>query len=133
MNESDEKLLEDRKAERALHARGLVRVKTYVANLAVQLGIPVERGPKIKGAETDRGLFVPVWFEWHVERFPHNDINQRKRLEIVEELKTRPHAQYILLIEAQMAGGTLYDPCGDIATEAALTLLKEEHGDTLNE
>ncbi len=129
---TDEERLKNRKAERALHARGLVRVRTYVANLALQHGIKPESGPRIEGAKTDRGLYVPAWFEWHVERFPQNSINQRKRLEIVEELKNRPHAQFILLIEAQMAGGTLYDPCGDLATEAALTLLREEHGDELD-
>lgn len=130
---TDEEKLEDRRKERALHARGLVRVSAYLANLAIQADVPVERGPKIQGNRLDPGVYVPVWLEWHLQRFPQNSIPQSKRLEILQALGENPQAQYLLLIEAQLVGGTLYDPSGDIATEAALKLLKEKHGEVLED
>ena len=123
---TDEQKLEDRREERALHAQGLVRVPTYLANLAIQCDIPVERGPRIRESKTDQGCYVPVWLEWHLIRFPQNKIPQRRRLEVVARLRDDHKARYLMLVEAQLAGGTLYDPSGDIATEAALHLLKKE-------
>ena len=131
---TDEERLEDRKKERELHARGLVRVSAYLANLAIKCDIPIVRGPKIQSQTVrDPGIYVPVWLEWHLQRFPQNEIQQSKRLEIVKALSENHRARHMLLIEAQMLGGTLYDPMGDVATEAALRLMREEYGDELSD
>lgn len=125
-HEEDDAVRALRKRERALHDRGLARAPTQIANLALRCGIPVEHGPQIPGNQTDRGLYVPVWFHWYLERFPQNEINTRQRLEDVRHFSADKEKQLILLIEANLVDGMLYDPAGDIATKAALTLLEAE-------
>lgn len=120
--------LEDRQQERALQKRGLVRVDTYVANLALRAGVPVEKGPPIHGSNLDRGLWVPAWVQWHLERFPDQGDNLRARQESLEALKDDKNAQLLLLLEANLCGATLYDPTGDLGTAAALELLQKEVG-----
>lgn len=128
MTKTDEEKLEERKLERELQKKGLVRVETYTANLAMRAGIEVIRGPKIPGAATDRGLFVPAWVQWYLERFPNNEQLLRERQEELKSLKDDKEQQLMLLIEANLCGATIYDPSGDIGTEHALKALQEELG-----
>ena len=60
--------LERRQRERVLIAKGFVRCKPYLANLALYNDIPTEEGPGL--ADTDV-QWVPAWFEWHLQRFKH--------------------------------------------------------------
>jgi hypothetical protein len=126
--QTEEEKREERKVERELQQKGLVRVETYTANLALRAGIPVVRGPKVPGSATDRGLFVPAWVQWHLERFPQNDQQLRERQEELILLKDDKEQQLMLLLEANLCGATIYDPSGDIGTANALRILQEELG-----
>jgi hypothetical protein len=126
--------LHEREREKELHAAGLLRVPAYVANLLVIQGIDVVRGPKIQAAKRDQGLFVPAWAEWLMCRRPKTlEHDQRERLESVKDVAADPRKQYLLLIEAHVSGGTMYDPLGDVATEAALRILEEQHGKEIHD
>lgn len=118
--------LERRQRERVLIAKGFVRCKPYLANLALYNDIPTEEGPGL--ADTDV-QWVPAWFEWHLQRFKHTslaDVSQRERLQQAKALMEDKEAQLLLLCEAQLAGSTLEDPSGDLSTAAAIELLKKE-------
>ena len=128
---TDEEKLEHRRQERALCSQGLVRTSAYLANYGIKADVPIVRGPKILGSINDQGLWVPAWFEWFMKRFPDSVIhgNLRHRLEALLELKHDKGKQLMLLYEANLAGGTLYEPLGDISTKHAIDLLEKELGD----
>ncbi len=134
---TDEERLEQRRRERALCEKGFVRTTAVLANYAIQADVPMERGPKVTGSKTDQGLWVPAWFEWYMKRFATSIMhdNPRKRVEGAKELLEDKGKQLMLLYEAGLAGGTLYDPLGDISTKHAIDTLekelKNEEGNTL--
>lgn len=124
-----QKKAERRKAARALQKRGYLRVETYLGNLARMNDIPCERGPGMDWQGDDESDWVPAWFEWHIQRFKSGalqHINQRTRIEQAKALQEDLEEQLLLLTEAQLADGTLYDPEGDVSTEAAIQLLRKE-------
>lgn len=127
-----QKKAQRRKEARALQRRGFLRVETYLGNMARMNDIPVERGPGMDWQNTDEQCdWVPAWFEWHIQRFKKGalqHISQRERIEQAKVLQEEPEEQFLLLTEAQLADGTLYDPEGDISTEEALKTLRKELG-----
>jgi hypothetical protein len=129
---ADDHVRSRRGAERDLQKRGFLRCTTYMGNLARMNDIPVERGPGILGPTgDDESDWVPAWFDWHLQRFKSGrlqHISQRERLAQAKELLADKEKQFILLSEAQLVGGTLYDPSADISTNNALELLKQELG-----
>ena len=120
-----------RRQERALIAKGFVRVKPYLANLALHNDLPLEKGPHWDPKNECVVHWVPAWLEWHMQRFVStslSEVSQRERLEQAKELLHDKEQQLLLLCEAQLAGSTLEDPTGDLATIAAIELLKKEIG-----
>jgi len=118
-----------RTSARALTGRGYVRVKPYLANIALQHDLPHEVGPHPDYTSSKDVYWVPAWLEWHMKRFENTslaDVSQRERLEQAKALIGDKDAQLLLLCEAQLAGCTLADPDGDLATIAAINLLKKE-------
>lgn len=118
-----------RQLERKLIAKGYVRVKPYLANLALHNDLPLEKGPHWDPNHKGDAWWVPAWLEWHMQRFAKTslaDVSQRERLEQAKELMHNKEEQLLLLCEAQLAGCTLEDPSGDLATMAAIELLKKE-------
>ena len=126
-----QKKAERRKAVRALQKRGYLRVETYLGNLARMNDIPCEQGPGMDWQNDEPSDWVPAWFEWHMERFKHGalqHVNQRSRLEQAKALQEDSEEQFLLLTEAQLADGTLFDPEGDVSTEEAMKTLRKQLG-----
>ena len=131
-DEAESRARDRRLYERDLQKKGYLRCTTYMGNLARMNDIPVERGPALDGPTgTKECDWVPAWFEWHLIRFKSGHlqhVSQRERLEQAKELRDDLEKQFILLTEAQLAGGTLYDPSADVSTNHAMNRLKEELG-----
>jgi hypothetical protein len=124
--------IQRRQAERELQKKGYVRCTTYMGNLARMNDLPVQRGPGLDGPSgTRESDWVPAWFEWHMVRFTRSHlqhVTQRERIEQAKAMAADKEAQFVLLCEAQLAGGTLYDPAADISTDHAVNILREELG-----
>lgn len=120
-----------RERARELTMRGYVRVRPYLANLVLYNDLPLEKGPHWDPKNDRIAYWVPAWLEWHMQRFANTslaEVSQRERLEQAKALMESKESQLLLLCEAQLAGCTLSDPDGDLATQAAIELLKKEIG-----
>jgi hypothetical protein len=115
-----------RRVVREMQAKGWLRCSTYLGNLCRMHDLPFEEQPTAAGG-TD--YWVPAWLEWHMLRFKEGvmkDVPMRERIEQARALLEDKSAQLDLLCEAILAGGTLNDPDGDLSTQHAINLLKEE-------
>lgn len=126
MSEPEEVDRKRRKAVRKMQARGWLRCSTYLGNLCRMHDLPVEEQPIAAGG-TD--YWVPAWLEWHMLRFKEGvmkDVPLRERIEQARALLEDKAAQLDILCEAILVGGTLLDPDGDLSTQRAIDLLREE-------
>lgn len=107
--------------------KGWVRCDTYLGNMLRMNDLPFEEKPAALGT----AYWIPVWLEWHMLRFREGvlkDVPMRERLAQARALLEDKQAQLDLLCEAQLAGGTLNDPDGDLSTMHAIARLQEELG-----